>query len=196
MSKQKSSQGKKQGKIDFLARHKGRELTLMALFALEEVSEKQQFQAIERFWLIFDRPEAWKALFDTSQPSHPLLGPPLWNVFKELPLEAPVTPYSLHKRPARAKQFAQSLLEGIIPEKTVLDQQIAQFSQGWKVSRMPRIDLNILRIGTYELLFRDDIPNAVAINEALELSKTYSTERARKFIHGLLDNIRKSHQRR
>ncbi|MCX7832329.1 MAG: transcription antitermination factor NusB [Actinobacteria bacterium] len=86
-------------------------------------------------------------------------------------------------------EFSIRLLSGILNNKTILDEIIEKYSEGWKVSRMPVVDRNILRIGVYELLFESDTPIAVCINEAVELAKVYSTDDARRFINGVLGRI-------
>lgn len=86
-------------------------------------------------------------------------------------------------------EFAIRLLNGVINNRKVLDEIIERYSEGWKVSRMPVVDRNILRLGLYEILFEDDIPPAVTINECVELAKIYSTDDARRFINGVLGRI-------
>ena len=180
-------------KIDRLSRRKGRELALMALYAIDDLASMQQFQAIARFWTIFEHPQVWKALFDQKKKDeHPLEGPALWKIFEDLPLFPPTEKVPIIGRALVAKNYAQELLEGLVSEMSKIDNMISDSSQRWRIQRMPHVDLNILRLGAYEVLFRDDIPVAVAINEALELTRIYSSEKARKFIHGVLDNIRKT----
>lgn len=86
-------------------------------------------------------------------------------------------------------EFSIKLLSGVLNNKIVLDEIIERYAEGWKISRMPVVDRNILRIGVYELLFESDTPVAVCINEAVELAKVYSTDDARRFINGVLGRI-------
>lgn len=86
-------------------------------------------------------------------------------------------------------EFAIRLLTGITSNLEVIDEIIERYSEGWRVSRMPAVDRNILRMGVYELLFEKEIPPAVSINEAVELTKVYSTDEARRFINGILGRI-------
>jgi len=72
----------------------------------------------------------------------------------------------------------------LIGEKTI----------GWKFERLALLDRNILRLGVYELLYFDDVPPEVALDEAVELAKKFGTEQARKFINGILDRIWKEHR--
>ena len=70
--------------------------------------------------------------------------------------------------------------------KISIDEHIQNNIEGWDIHRLARVDLSILRIAIYELLYRDDIPVQVSINEAIEISKKYSTEDSSKFINGIL----------
>lgn len=87
--------------------------------------------------------------------------------------------------------FAARLITGVVQMRDKIDRIIEQFSEGWKVSRMPAVDRNILRMAIYEMIFEDDIPIAVTINEAVELAKFYSTDDARRFINGVLGRVSK-----
>ncbi len=88
--------------------------------------------------------------------------------------------------------FAWELVSGIWSHEKELDELIAKFSHNWRVNRMGRIELTILRMGLYEMLFRKDVPAKVAINEALELSRQYGEESARTFLNGILDAAAKA----
>ncbi len=85
--------------------------------------------------------------------------------------------------------FATQLVKGASKKLKEIDALIVQRSEHWKLSRMPAIDRSILRLGIYELLYRDDIPPKVAINEAVELANNYSTPNSGKFINGILDKL-------
>ena len=91
---------------------------------------------------------------------------------------------------AEACRFAKRLIEGTWAERERLDQEIQSVAQNWQVSRMAVIDRNVLRLASYELLNCVDIPPKVAINEAIELGKRYSTEKSGAFINGILDKIK------
>ena len=88
--------------------------------------------------------------------------------------------------------FAWELVEGVWSNATELDAVITRFSHNWRVDRMGRIELTILRIGLFEMLYRADIPSKVAINEALELSRQFGEESARSFVNGILDATSKA----
>ena len=90
------------------------------------------------------------------------------------------------------KKFAKKLTKGTIKNLELIDAKISEFSKHWQISRISVVDRNILRLACYEILFEKKIPNAVSIDEAIELSKKYSAEESKSFINGVLDAIRKS----
>ena len=75
---------------------------------------------------------------------------------------------------------------GHIPE---IDERLNRVSRGWKTSRMGKVDLNILRLAAYELLFDDEVPTGVAINEAVEIAKKYGGDESASFVNGILGRI-------
>lgn len=82
--------------------------------------------------------------------------------------------------------YARSIALGVEEKKKNLDGLIEKYSKGWKVKRLPKVNLAILRLAAYEILFVDDVPESVAINEAVELAKKYSGESDYSFINGVL----------
>ena len=92
---------------------------------------------------------------------------------------------------AVARQFAENLIRGAMEKLPEVDRKIQEYSQNWDFNRMAAVDRNILRLSVYELLFREDVPPVVCINEAIEIAKHYSTEDSGKFINGILDQVRK-----
>lgn len=90
------------------------------------------------------------------------------------------------------KGFAWELVEGVWQNSDALDEIIKSFSRNWRVDRMGRIELTVLRLGIFEMLYRKDIPPKVAINEALELAKEFGEDNARSFINGILDATAKA----
>lgn len=101
-------------------------------------------------------------------------------------LEAAV---EFHELRQDGREFAQRLLAGIVERRAELDEWTARLSVDWKLERMTPVDRNILRIGAYELLYADDVPVSVAINEAVELAKTYSTPDSSRFVNGILGEL-------
>ncbi|MCC6332595.1 MAG: transcription antitermination factor NusB [Myxococcales bacterium] len=92
-------------------------------------------------------------------------------------------------REPQADQFALELVGGVRDHLAEIDQLIEAHSLNWRLDRMHRIDRNVLRIGIFELKFRQDIPRKVTINEAVELGKTFGNEASSAFINGLLDRV-------
>ena len=85
--------------------------------------------------------------------------------------------------------YAADLVRGVIVHKTRIDELIGEYAEGWTLDRMPAVDRNVLRIGVYELLWADDIPDGVAISEAVLLARDLSTDASPAFINGLLARI-------
>ena len=81
------------------------------------------------------------------------------------------------------------LVEGVADHERDIDELIARYATGWSLERMPTLDLLILRLATYELRNRSDVPVAVAIDEAVELAKRFSTDDSGRFINGVLASI-------
>lgn len=97
--------------------------------------------------------------------------------------------WSRGKESESLRQFAEELVRGTLDKLDEIDRVIQEAAEHWKVDRMAAVDRNILRFATYEILYRQDIPPAVTINEALEIAKKYSSVESAPFINGLLDKI-------
>lgn len=87
------------------------------------------------------------------------------------------------------RDFADDLIEGTVSKRTEIDDLIQAAAEKWALLRMAAVDRNILRLATYEILYRKDIPPAVTIDEALEIAKKYSTAESASFINGIIDRI-------
>jgi N utilization substance protein B len=85
--------------------------------------------------------------------------------------------------------YAITLVEGVTERRSRLDELISTYAEGWTIDRMPAVDRNLLRLGVYELLFRPDIPDAVAIDEAVDLARELSTDESPRFVNGLLGRL-------
>jgi N utilization substance protein B len=85
--------------------------------------------------------------------------------------------------------YTVELVEGVAAHRAAIDQLLTDYSEGWTLDRMPGVDRAVLRIGLYELLWAADIPDAVAIDEAVELAKTLSTDESPKFVNGILGRV-------
>jgi transcription antitermination factor NusB len=88
------------------------------------------------------------------------------------------------------KNFTSELVAGVKENLKVIDSKISQYATNWQLERMAVVDRNVLRLSCFELLFRDDIPPKVSINEAVELAKKYSDPEAGKFVNAILDKIK------
>ncbi|HEX6233243.1 MAG TPA: transcription antitermination factor NusB [Jiangellaceae bacterium] len=85
--------------------------------------------------------------------------------------------------------YTVALVEGIIAHRDRIDELLSTYAVDWTLNRMPAVDRNVLRIGVYEILYRDDVPDAVAISEAVNLARDLSTEESPGFVNGLLGRI-------
>jgi N utilization substance protein B len=95
------------------------------------------------------------------------------------------------KEPQRSSswQYAREIVEGIAEHGDEIDELIETYAQGWTINRMPVIDRAIVRIGIWEFLFNDQVPDGVAISEAVDAAKSLSTEDSGSFVNGLLGRI-------
>ena len=90
--------------------------------------------------------------------------------------------------------FVKSLIEGVMKNLPAIDTYITKYATEWPLEQITIVDRNILRIGVYELIFNEEIPAKVAINEAIEIAKTYGSESSGKFVNGVLGAIYKDMQ--
>ncbi len=145
-------------------RRQGREFALKVLYGLPEgVRETVPF--LEDFWKEFR--------FREDE-----LGEPL---------EESGAPISHDVR-----QFTEALAEGVLENLERIDSVIREASLNWSLERMAKVDLSILRLATYELLWMSETPSSVVINEAIEIGKLFGTGESASFLHGILDRIAKS----
>jgi len=120
------------------------------------------------------RKRALDVLFEAEQRDSPLLD----LLAERIKLGSPPVP-----------GYAADLVRGVAVHAARIDELISQYAQGWTLDRMPAVDRNVLRIGVYELLWADDVPDAVAINEAVLLAQDLSTDASPAFVNGLLARI-------
>ena len=85
--------------------------------------------------------------------------------------------------------YAREIVDGIIDHRDEIDEQITTHSREWKIERMPAVDRALLRIAVWEILHNDEVPTAVAIDEAVELAKEFSTDDSGAFVHGVLGRV-------
>src|SRR5215510_13591057 len=93
--------------------------------------------------------------------------------------------------PERVREFAQPLIEGMVAHLPDIDERIRRYCENYEFRRISAVDRNVLRLAIYEMLYRDDIPPVVSINEAIELAKAYGGADSGRFVNGILDRIRK-----
>jgi N utilization substance protein B len=99
--------------------------------------------------------------------------------------------WSRHPVDGEVKHFTETLVRGTKTHEPKIDELIDQYAENWELDRMAVVDRNILREGIFELLWMSEVPPKVAINEALEVAKKFSTTESSRFINGILDRIHK-----
>ncbi|HEU5123428.1 MAG TPA: transcription antitermination factor NusB [Verrucomicrobiae bacterium] len=109
-------------------------------------------------------------------------GPATWGQPTELP------PPTVDE--AAVRVFAEPLIRGAIEHRDAVDERIKKHAKNWDLHRIAAVDRNILRLAIYEMLYRDDIPPIVSINEAVDIAKKFSTQDSGKFVNGILDKIK------
>jgi len=97
--------------------------------------------------------------------------------------------------PAEARVFMEELVNGVTKHHAAIDEKIQFYAENWDLKRMTAVDRNVMRVALYEILFRDDVPPVVSINEAVDLAKQYSGPESGKFVNGILDRVRKDLKR-
>ncbi|NOU36136.1 MAG: transcription antitermination factor NusB [Kiritimatiellaceae bacterium] len=96
------------------------------------------------------------------------------------------------KKPSeRDRTYVNEVVRGVIEKQREIDRTISKYTQNWDVDRLGVLDRVVLRVATYEMLFRTDIPPVVSINEAVEIAKAYSGKDSGRFVNGVLDRIQK-----
>jgi N utilization substance protein B len=88
--------------------------------------------------------------------------------------------------------YTAELVRGVVAHRPRIDDLLAEYSQGWTLDRMPAVDRNVLRLGVFELMWADDVPDAVAVSEAIGLVRDLSTDESPGFVNGILGNILRS----
>ncbi len=152
-------------------RRDARERAVQFLFQCEQNPPENLDLALDEFWNTIRLVE-----FDKSSKS------PTFGKQVELP------PPTVEEMSVRS--FADQLIRGVLQHKKECDDVIKKHLKNWDFDRVALIDRNILRLAAYEMLFREDIPPVVSINEAVDIAKKYSTEDSGKFVNGILDKIK------
>jgi transcription antitermination protein NusB len=86
-------------------------------------------------------------------------------------------------------EYTVRLIRGIGEHRARIDELVSTYSQGWSLERMPTVDRNVLRIGVFEILYVDEVPDAVAISEAMNLARDLSTDESPTFVNGVLGSV-------
>ena len=115
-----------------------------------------------------------------------LTGEPAEDVFREF--------WRGQRSDEDVRDFAQTLVRGVLSHRLALDAAVAASAEHWRVERMAVVDRNVLRLAVYEMLFHDDTPPPVVIDEAIEIAKKYGSAETGAFINGILDHIRIRHE--
>lgn len=152
-------------------RREARERTVQFLFQHDLNQPENLELALDHFW------ESQRAAVLAEE--H---GAASWGEKRELP------PVSAGEVAVRT--FAESLIRGVLERRNEIDEQIRKYAKNWDLHRMAVVDRNVLRLGIYEMLFRQDIPPVVSINEAVDIAKKFSTEDSGKFVNGILDRVK------
>lgn len=142
-------------------RRQGREFALKIIYSLQDQEEPVE-AILADFWRNF-------------RFQNDILGEPIEVSEGSLPFEV--------------RRFAEELILGVAENLERIDQVIEEHSTNWALDRMARVDLSLLRMATYELLFRPEIPTSVIINEAIEIGKRFGTKETPAFVNGILDKI-------
>ncbi|ABL81923.1 MULTISPECIES: transcription antitermination factor NusB [unclassified Nocardioides] len=85
--------------------------------------------------------------------------------------------------------YTATLVRGVVEHQARIDELLSSYSHGWALDRMPAVDRNVLRLGVWELLYADDVPDAVAVSEAMALVTDLSTDESPQFVNGILGSI-------
>lgn len=91
----------------------------------------------------------------------------------------------------RTREFVDGIVRGVVEHRLDIDAHIEKYAEHWKIRRMGVVDRNVLRIALYELMFCEDVPDAVILNEAIDIAKYFSSVESGKFVNGILDRARK-----
>ncbi|MDB4944490.1 MAG: Transcription termination protein NusB [Labilithrix sp.] len=87
------------------------------------------------------------------------------------------------------KAYADAIVRGVTEHVEAIDKRVAAASQNWRLERMSRVDRNLLRLGSWELMYRTEVPRAVILDEAVELAKSFGTDESSSFVNGVLDRV-------
>ena len=95
----------------------------------------------------------------------------------------------LEEGDAPTNEYTSFLIRGVVEHQARIDELLSRYSQSWSLERMPAVDRNVLRIGVFELLYVDDVPDSVAVTEAMALVRELSTDDSPQFVNGILGSM-------
>lgn len=93
---------------------------------------------------------------------------------------------------APSNDYTITLVRGVVEHQARIDELLSTYAEGWTLERMPAVDRNVLRLGIYELLYVDDVPDAVAVSEAMALVRELSTDESPPFVNGILGTVQRN----
>jgi N utilization substance protein B len=143
-------------------RRQGRELALKIIYGLQDQNAETIEEVLEEFWRSF-------------RFNQDILGEPRDDVDRPIPGEV--------------RRFADGLVLGVAEHLEKIDAAIEEHSTNWALDRMARVDLSLLRMAVFELLYQPEVPSSVVINEAIEIGKRFGTKDTPAFVNGILDKV-------
>jgi N utilization substance protein B len=112
--------------------------------------------------------------------------------FNPEPIDIALKDFWEEKNPSeREKNYAEEIIKGVAQRKDELDDRLSQYAKRWDSERMVAVDRTVMRVALFEMLYRDDVPPVVSINEAVHFAKDFSSFQSGRFVNGVLDRIRK-----
>jgi N utilization substance protein B len=112
--------------------------------------------------------------------------------FNPEPIDIALKDFWEEKEPSkREKTYAEEIIKGVVQRKDELDDRLSQYAKRWDSERMVAVDRTVMRVALFEMLYRDDVPPVVSINEAVHFAKDFSSFQSGRFVNGVLDRIRK-----
>ena len=112
--------------------------------------------------------------------------------FNATPVDIALKDFWEGKEPSeREKTYAEEIIKGVVQRKDELDDRLSQYAKRWDSERMGAVDRTVMRVALFEMLYRDDVPPVVSINEAVHFAKDFSSFQSGRFVNGVLDRIRK-----
>lgn len=112
--------------------------------------------------------------------------------FNPEPIDIALQDFWEEKTPnEREKTYAEEIIKGVVQRKEELDAKLSEYATRWNSDRMGAVDRTVMRVALFEMLYRDDVPPVVSINEAVHFAKDFSSFQSGRFVNGVLDRIRK-----